>query len=178
MSAFGGKACGMSASDPKRTLVAPPSIALIDIVVKAGQLALACRLGVACLDRSYRSAEKRRSMSWRFVSSVLGLYVQRYRLQLVPCRLCRALRARSAARLRYGSPQQPRSCGLHTASRAGGCRCRECRGRMRDRGMCEAHVDAIAPAPREHDAWRVPGHSLGGICQRPSLLGDGDRRRW
>lgn len=62
---------------------------------------------------------------------------------------------------------------------AGRRRRRECRGRMRDRGMCEAHVDAIAAAPRQHDARRVPGRCLCCICQWSPLLGDGDRRwRW
>ena len=41
-----------------------------------------------------------------------------------------------------------------------GC-CRECRGRMRNRGLCKTHVDAVAAAPREHDARRVPGSEFG-----------------
>src|SRR6516165_10305896 len=49
---------------------------------------------------------------------------------------------------------------------------------MRDRGMCKARVDAIAAAPREHDARRVSGRCLCGIRQRPPLLGDGDRWQW
>ena len=93
------------------------------------------------------------------------------------CRLCRAVHARSAARRRYGSSRQPRSCGLQAPSRAGGRCCRECRGRMRDRGLCKAHVDAVAAAPREHDARRVPGRRICGIRQWPPVLGDGDRRQ-
>ena len=103
------------------------------------------------------------------------IVVQRRRSRLVPCRLRQAPSACSAARLRYGSPPQSRSCGLHAASGVGGRRCRECRGRMRERGMCEAHVDAVAAA---HDARGVPGRCLCGIRQRPPLLGDGNRRRW
>ena len=99
------------------------------------------------------------------------------RCRLLPCRLCRAVHARSAARPRYGSSRQPRSCGLQAPSRAGGRCCRECRGRMRDRGLCKAHVDAVAAAPREHDARRVPGRRICGIRQWPPVLGDGDRRQ-
>jgi hypothetical protein len=142
-------------------------------------IALAHKLGASPVDCSYRLAEKRSSC--HDVSNHplwVRIVVQRYRRRLVPCRLCRSLRVRSAARLRHGSPQQPRSCGLHAAPRARGRRCRKCRGRMRDRGMCEARVDAIAAAPCEHDARRVPGRCLCGICQRPPLLGDGDRWRW
>ncbi len=147
---------------------------IVDIVLKAGKL-----WGASFFDCSHRLADKR---GWCRDASCHPLWarivVQCYRRRFVPCRLCRAVRARSTARLRYGSPQQSRSCGLHAASGAGRRRCRECRGRMRDRGMCEAHVDAIAAAPRQHNARRVPGRCLCGICQWPPRLGDGDRRRW
>ena len=99
------------------------------------------------------------------------------RRRLLPCRLCRAARARAAARQRYGSSRQPGSCGLQASSWAGG-RCRgECRGWMRDRGLCKAHVDAVAGAPRKHDARRVPGRRVSGIRQWPPLLGNGDWRQ-
>jgi hypothetical protein len=56
--------------------------------------------------------------------------------------------------------QLPRPCDqivTHATSRAGGRRRRECCGWMRDRGVCEADVDAVATASRQHDAWRLPG---------------------
>jgi hypothetical protein len=96
---------------------------------------------------------------------------------LLPRRLCRAAWARSAARPRYGSSRQPRSCGLRASSRAGGrCR-RKCRSRMRHRGLRKTHVDAVVTAPREHDARPVPGCRICGLRKRPSLLGYGDRRQ-
>jgi hypothetical protein len=95
----------------------------------------------------------------------------------LPCRLCRAACTRSAARARSGSSRQLRSCGLCACSRAGGrCR-RKRRGRMRHRGLCKTHVDAVAGAPRQHDARRVPGCRICGLRQWPPVLGDGDRRR-
>jgi hypothetical protein len=59
---------------------------------------------------------------------------------------------------------------------AGGRRRERC-GWMRDRGVCEADVDAVAAAPRQHDAWRVPSRWVRGVGKRPPLLGNGDRRR-
>ena len=67
--------------------------------------------------------------------------------------------------------------GFMAASWAGGSRCRECSDGMRDRGLCKANVDAVAAAPREHDARRMPGHRECGISQWPPVLGDGDRRQ-
>ena len=37
---------------------------------------------------------------------------------------------------------------------------------MRYRGLCKANVDAVATAPREHEARRVQGRRVCGIRQR------------
>ena len=95
----------------------------------------------------------------------------------VPCRLCRALPACPATRQRHGPPQQPRSSGIHDAPRTGGRRCRERRGRLRDRGVRAAGVDEISTPSRQYGARWLPGHCFGQIEKRPALLGDGNRRR-